>query len=145
MNTTEQKPTRRGLTDKQKEFVTKSSGVFGCYLLYDNTGKRYVGKSFDIGQRLMTHFCGAYKDFMGSIVVFDLTKIVSEMNHAEASEYLSYYERMLIRKFSPSDNIKMKKNAVSWASFCNLTPKVQSVIMKEVEDRSSATSGRPRE
>ena len=89
MKKTEQKQTRKGLTDKQKEFVTKSSGVFGCYLLYDNTGRRYVGKSFDIGQRLMTHFCGAYKDFNGSVVVFDLTKIVSEMNHSEAREYLS--------------------------------------------------------
>jgi len=133
MNTTEQKPTRKGLTDKQKEFIEKSCGVFGCYLLHDKTGVRYIGKSFDIGQRLTTHFCGTYKEFKGEVMIFDLSKIASEMNHAEAREYLSFYERKLILNLSPSENKKIKKRTFSVSYFHNLLPKVQLAIMNEDE------------
>ena len=124
---------RKGLSEQQKQFVRNASRVFGCYVLHREGAVIYVGKSFNIGQRLMTHFCGRYHDFNGSVVVFDLTKIASDMNHMEAREYLSYYETMLIRKLRPSNNKKLKKNAISWDFFASLSIKVQSAILSKTE------------
>ena len=125
--------TERGMTDFQKKSVAESAGVFGCYVLSDDGITLYVGKSFNVGQRLTTHFCGEYSSFCGMVSVFDLTKIASDMNHVEAREYLSYYERALIRKLNPINNKKAKKSSMSWSEFSSLSTKVQRAIINRTE------------
>ena len=121
------------LSNVQREAIRRASGVFGCYVLYDSARCLYVGKSFDCGQRLMTHFCGSYKSFDGNVIVCDLSKIASEMNHVEARQYLSYYERAMIRQLKPLDNRKAKNSPMTWREFEGMMPKVQMAIINRVE------------